>query len=604
MTIFNRPVSRQTFITCMTAVLLLAALFRIYHIIQRPIWTDEGTTTFNLFHFNGQTDLISGLAARDHHPPLYYLMLQGWVTLTGDSVFAMRYFAALVGILAVALMVPLARVFAAGHPRRFILPIAAALMLALSDPDIDLSQEIRFYTLRTLFIILSAFFYLRWLNRPTHRRALLWLLANVAILHTNYQGAFIMLFEGLHALIYLRGKQRLTALAWLAAAAVIFLPWFLGYGIGQFDNEQGVNSTLPSTWDTFVELVYKFLGRQWPLIVGLMLLGLLAYRPLARRKWLPDDRAALLIMWVALTLIISFVANEWFSILSPRRVMLISPAIALLVARGLLHFTPSTRLFLLAVIVAYCATTVDDYYPKAPWDKVGADMGRYAQSGDMGLMEIYYDDTVLYYYTDHTMPPGTIVKSLRMWRQFEPQTYPAGVLDLLRQHDTVWFTHWSPDQSGFQFLQETGHVQTALMTTYWGTNALNAYRFDVIQPQPVVDFTNGMRLRQFEMIPEKMRVDLWWSASAALDKDYSVSVFLLDASGQLVAQHDGFPFENNRPTTGWRVDEVIYDPHALQPADLPAGTYTVAVQLYTYYDGLKYPTLQGDDWHVLGTIQR
>src|SRR6185369_9263621 len=107
----TRQRTQVTFIAILTAILLLAATFRIYHIIQRPIWTDEGTTTFNLFHFNGQDNLIDGLAARDHHPPLYYYMLQAWVAVTGDSILAMRYFAALAGILSVALMVPLARVF-------------------------------------------------------------------------------------------------------------------------------------------------------------------------------------------------------------------------------------------------------------------------------------------------------------------------------------------------------------------------------------------------------------------------------------------------------------------------------------------------------------
>ncbi len=638
----------STFIALMTAVLLLAAAFRIYHIIQRPIWTDEGTTTFNLFHFNGQTNLIDGLAARDHHPPLYYLMMQAWVSLAGDSVLAMRYFAALVGILSVALMVPLTRVFmpnflpSPSPPPRpegegmgvraniyWFAPLAAALLLALSDPDIDLGQEIRFYTLRTLLVILSAFFYLRWLRKPTAGRGLLWLAVNVAILHTNYQGAFIMAFEGLHALLFVRGRLRLAAIGWLALSGVLFLPWFIGYGYGQFDNEQGVNSTLPSTWDTFVELTYKFLGRIWPLMLGLMLMGVVSRqspvtsqdnvdKPLSSqpenqsiKSWClggsNSGKLFLLVTWIALTLIISFVANEWFSILSPRRVMLISPAIALLVALGLSRFSAQTRLFLLAVILVYSVTSVDDYYPKAPWDKVGADMGRYAEAGDMALMEIYYDDTVLYYYTDHDMPPGTVVKSLRMWRQFESATYPNGVIDLLNQHKTVWFTHWSPDQSGFDFLKQTGHVQTALMTTYWGTNALNVYRYDVIQPEPVVDYTNGMRLRQFAIHPDDLRVDLWWSATQPLDQDYSVSVFLLDENGQLVAQKDDFPFLNQRPTTGWQPDEVVFDPHTLELASglaaLPSGSYTVAVKLYTYYDGQQYPTINGDPWQVIGTLE-
>ncbi len=641
----TRQRTRYTFIAILTAILLLAATFRIYHIIQRPIWTDEGTTTFNLFHFNGQDNLIDGLAARDHHPPLYYYMLQTWIRLTGDSILAMRYFAALVGVLSVALMVPLAREFirqadvptssnkkdaAWIHYAYWFVPIAAALILTLSDPDIDLGQEIRFYTLRTMFVILSVIFYLRWIKKPTTRGGIWWLLANLAILHTNYQGAFIMLFEGMHALIFLRGRLRLKAIGWLALAGVFFLPWFIGYGIGQFDNDQGINSTLPSTWDTFVELTYKFLGHIWPLMLGLMLLGVYSLQSRVKRqesstasladphqqggdigqslslvwRWVTWEKAFFLVVWIALTLIISFLGNEWFSILSPRRVMLISPAIALLVAMGLTRFSDRTKVFLLVVILVYSATSVDDYYPKAPWDKVGADMGRYAEPTDMGLMEIYYDDTVLYYYTDHDMPPGAVVKSLRMWRQFDQGTYPNGVIDLLNQHKTVWFAHWSPDQSGFDFLKQTGHVQTALMTTYWGTNQLNVYRYDVIQPEPVVDYSNGMRLRQFQIDPDKMRVDLWWSADKVLDKDYSVSVFVLDANGQLVAQKDDFPFINQRPTTGWLAGEVVYDPHSLEPNTLPPGKYTVAVKLYTYYDGQQYPTIKGDPWQVIGTIEK
>lgn len=638
----NFYTSKKTFIALATAVLLLAAAFRIYHLTQRPIWTDEGTTTFNLFHFNGQSDLISGLAARDHHPPLYYLLMQAWVALTGESVLAMRYVSALAGILSVALMLPLARLmFSAADAQNrlptssyWFVPLGAALVLALSDPDIDLAQDIRFYTLRTLFIILSVLFYLRWLRKPNPARAALWTAANVAILHTNYQGAFIMLFEGLHALLYLRGRLRWTALGWLALAGVLFLPWFVGYGYGQLDNEQGVNSTLPSTWDTFVELVYKFLGRQWPLMLGLMLVGVIGYQstvvsqqsivdsnqsksqsPTANRRWLPDNLAVLLILWLVLTLIISFAANEWFSILSPRRVMLISPAIALLVARGLAWFSSPTRLFLVAVLLVYGAATVDDYYPKVPWDKVGADMARYAQPGQMVLMEIYYDDTVMYYYSDQWMPPATEAKSLRMWRQFEASTYPGGVLDLLKQYDTVWLVHWSKDLSAFEFLKQTGHVQSALMTTYWGSDALNVYRFDRLPAEPAAAFTNGMVLRQFAIHPDTLRVDVWWSADAPLDKDYSVSVFLLNEAGQLVAQSDSFPFVNQRPTTGWQAGKVVYDPHVLltpppnplpagREGGLPPGTYTVAVQLYTYYDGVKYPPISGGDWQVLGTVER
>jgi hypothetical protein len=111
-----------------------------------------------------------------------------------------------------------------------------------------------------------------------------------------------------------------------------------------------------------------------------------------------------------------------------------------------------------------------------------------------------------------------------------------------------------------------------------------------------------MILRDVAIHEAQMRVDLWWTAEDALTQDYSVSAFLLDANNQLVAQHDGFPFMNERPTTGWSPGEVIYDPKPLQPAALPPGTYTVAVQLYTYFDSVRYRPVTGEQWATIGTL--
>jgi hypothetical protein len=38
--------------------------------------------------------------------------------------------------------------------------------------------------------------------------------------------------------------------------------------------------------------------------------------------------------------------------------------------------------------------------------------------------------------------------------------------------------------------------------------------------------------------------------------------------------------------------------------ELPPGRYTVAAQLYTCYDGVKYPPLGGVEWQMLGTVEK
>ncbi|PJF21796.1 MAG: hypothetical protein CUN56_09270 [Phototrophicales bacterium] len=113
-----------------------------------------------------------------------------------------------------------------------------------------------------------------------------------------------------------------------------------------------------------------------------------------------------------------------------------------------------------------------------------------------------------------------------------------------------------------------------------------------------------MILRDFTFIPEQQRLDLWWSVDTPLTVDYTISAFLLDSSGILVAQSDAQPFNNQRPTTTFAVDEVVYDPHVLLP-DVPAGTYTLAVKIYLWTpQGLiVQQTADGAEFATLGTVR-
>jgi arabinofuranosyltransferase len=80
-----------------------------------------------------------------------------------------------------------------------------------------------------------------------------------------------------------------------------------------------------------------------------------------------------------------------------------------------------------------------------------------------------------------------------------------------------------------------------------------------------------------------LRVTLNWQALRPADRDYTIFVHVLDASGQIVAQHDGMPREGQRLTTGWQAREIILDDHfVLLPPGLPEGEYALRVG---WYDG-------------------
>lgn len=81
-------------------ILLLAALVRFYDLTAAAIWGDEASSLL-LARYS-----LSGIwnhAAFDVHPPLYFMLLHGWMALFGDGIFAVRCFSALAGIATVGL---------------------------------------------------------------------------------------------------------------------------------------------------------------------------------------------------------------------------------------------------------------------------------------------------------------------------------------------------------------------------------------------------------------------------------------------------------------------------------------------------------------------
>jgi uncharacterized membrane protein len=598
---------QRYFLLILLAILLLAATGRILHIGDQSMWLDEGISYWN----QKQPDMIAWISVKDVHPPVYFWLLHIWIQLTGTTAVAMRMFSALAAMLSVAAVVPLARLIARSRTEDsarsreeyWLIPILAALLLAMSDSEISLAQDVRMYSLRTLLALASVFFYVRWSRKPENLRALLWIGTLVALYHINYIGVFMGAIEGLHALFFLRGRKRVSAIGLLALSGILFAPWFLIYGWGQRNTDPGIDAALPSNWGTLVELGFKYFSQMWPLMIGLMLFGLVRYED-GRLQWRPLNSTFLLAAWIGFTVGVTFVINFWLDFLSPRRILLLSPALALLTARGLANFKNPARIFLIIVIVVYGVATVDDYYPKAPWNKVANNLALYAQPDQLVLMEIYRDDFTMDYYIDQKLSTTTPRASLRMWREDHASEYPNGLIDQTNQQPTVWLVHWSPDQSAFRFLAQTGHVQTAKLSVKWGDDSLNVFRFDRMPDASVAQFSNGMTLRMAQILPNASRVDLWWSADATPAVDYSVSAFVLNDTGQLVAQNDGFPFQNARPTSSWQPGEVVYDPHPLDLSALAPGHYSVAVQLYTYYDGMKYPTSDGQQWLVIGSLER
>jgi mannosyltransferase len=97
-----------------------------------------------------------------------------------------------------------------------------------------------------------------------------------------------------------------------------------------------------------------------------------------------------------------------------------------------------------------------------------------------------------------------------------------------------------------------------------------------------------------------LTVTLYWRGLRPVETTYQVFVHLLDASGNILAQHDGVPAGGGWPTTAWPPGSLVTDVHSLiVPAGSPPGPYRLAVGLYEPVSGQRLAMPGANDGRLL-----
>ncbi|MBI2942410.1 MAG: glycosyltransferase family 39 protein [Chloroflexi bacterium] len=101
----------------------------------------------------------------------------------------------------------------------------------------------------------------------------------------------------------------------------------------------------------------------------------------------------------------------------------------------------------------------------------------------------------------------------------------------------------------------------------------------------------GFDIRDRSVAPGgKLRLTLYWQATSAVPRDYTVFTHLVDAGGRLIAQQDSQPQRGSYPTTLWAPGETVRDEYELTlPADAPSGSATILVGMYLLESGERLP---------------
>ncbi len=287
------------------SLLLFALILRLTQLSFQPLWWDEG---FSLYFATETPVRLLELTSLDIHPPLYYLLLQGWLATVGIGASTARGLSVLVGVVTLPLAWVVARGFVGARGAWWTL-----WLFAISPLHVYYSQEVRMYSLLVLWALLAVW---AWQARR-------WLLLGLAVglgLLTHYYFLFMALalallivaewrktrgpasqpFDTLRA----RGYEGLRGPLMAAFAALIVnVPWWL-YALPRLytylEYKLGVEADTPMTPLEFLprHLVAWSVGHleagwtwlAWGALLWVLLLLLGLYESVKRKKEAPFDK--------------------------------------------------------------------------------------------------------------------------------------------------------------------------------------------------------------------------------------------------------------------------------------------------------------------------
>lgn len=327
-------------------ILLLAVGVRCWHLSFRSLTDDEG---YSLMLSQFAPGDIVEFTARDVHPPLYYLLLHGWLQLVGHSVAGVRLLSVIPGVITVVIQALLLQVLVGRRAA-----LLAALLMAIAPFAVRYSQDVRMYSWLALWLWAATLVLVLWVRSPARW---VWLVLYTALmtaaLYTHYFAGLALATHWVY-LLWLRlrrGRAEVWAPAWWAATGmigVLFVPWLPSL-LAQLQHTGLSLGWLPAvTPGTVPELIWKFsvvtdarslptgLWLAWPLLAAVLAVALVT------RERMALEPAALMLAAVGVPLLVAGLISLKIPMLYPRYLMYAAGAlplwVALAVDRGIPRF--------------------------------------------------------------------------------------------------------------------------------------------------------------------------------------------------------------------------------------------------------------------------
>ena len=583
----------------MLPLLLLALLLAAPGLNGDVIWFDELTSISHAGGVNGPfspQEIAESVSQHSpKHTPLFFDLLALWAAAVGWHQAVLRALTLVFGLLALALVYRIGAEFISARAGFY-----ACAFLAANVFWMEYWHEIRMYSLQFALIAALVWHYFRVTSAGKSPRWRHWAGLTVCAALSLYAQPFSIFFLLALGILHLRAL-RSPRLFWQVAlamlvAALLYLPWLPVTLHGMATKFDTASDAMPLS--QALEVCLRLLSNGQPLLLLIPLLGMVAAMRLREGR-----RALPFLFLAAACLLILLVVNEWIGLIPLRRAryfLLAWGMLALAFGAGLAHFRP--RWIAPLFIIVYAAagfglrgaadypgyqgtiSALQNYPPLQhyvallrektyPHDfVVGFTTGDFVnRGGKRGKSTAdYYFETLLG--IDGTLAPRSWTAE-RLLDEYLPTR--------LANNPYLLFVHEPQNAPGNLAL-----VQAWLERDYLPCEvALDSYELVAQRyahrllgcgrERRAIHYDNGIRIvdrfGEVDAAAQTVRLVTGWEvADKAQLREYNVSLQLLNAAGQNVAQTDRHLYDH---ILKWYAAE-------LPSAHLPAGDYRAVVILY------------------------
>lgn len=208
----------------MIILIILAGLILRLVDLNQSLWLDEAINAVFVRSLDLKS-LIFNYSLSDFHPPLYHILMKGWITLFGSSEIALRLPSVILGVASIYVIFKIGKKLFDEKTA-----LVAATLLATAPLHIFYSQEARMYMLASFFAIVSVYFFISILVEDKLKNWAGFIISTSLLLYSDYLPYLMIPAYLVYLFLHRKSIKKPTMRSFVPAfllIALIILPWFL-----------------------------------------------------------------------------------------------------------------------------------------------------------------------------------------------------------------------------------------------------------------------------------------------------------------------------------------------------------------------------------------